>query len=56
MRLNDLVIDEKGNLAKVHDIDRNLRAVKIGRNNGKWRDFHALTIPTPEQLAQATIE
>ena len=45
LRLNDSVIDEKGKITKVYDIDRNTRTVKTSRYGNRWRDFHEVELP-----------
>lgn len=45
LRLNDSVLDEKGNITKVYDIDRNTRTVKTSRYGNRWRDFHEVELP-----------
>lgn len=39
LRLNDTVIDKKGNLTKAYDIDRTSRRIKVFRLGGGWQHF-----------------
>lgn len=45
LRLNDPVVDKKGNLSKAYDIDRNARKVKTSRYGNRWSDFREIGIP-----------
>lgn len=45
LRINDPIIDKKGNLTKAYDIDRNARTIKTSLYGGGWRDFHEIQLP-----------
>lgn len=51
LRLNDAVIDKKGNLTKAYDIDRNARKIKVFRLGGGWQHFTEVELPDERKTA-----
>lgn len=48
LRLNDEVIDEKGNRTKAYDIDRNTKMVKVVKLGWGWRPYQEVGLPGEE--------
>lgn len=51
LRLNDAVIDKKGNLTKAYDIDRISRRIKVARLGGGWQHFTEVGLPEERKTA-----